>query len=147
MVPSLRILHRRIWLILAIVLPLIFVAALMAIERPRTNAGADGASAKALTQVNSSGQSELLGVVIRSEAGAAIYQQIEIRVKKAQAAPESLLYLDANNSAYLIGRLTTRGIHRYDISSLKLSNTTKVSVRLLDPIKKRDIHIVHLQNP
>lgn len=147
MVPTLRVWHRRIWLTLAIALPLMFIAAVMAIEYPRTDTLAGAIETPALPLIKGKGQSELMDVVFRTTPVDTVSQQLEIRLKKALAAPESLIYLDDSHSSFLIGRLTTRGLHRYDISGIRLSDSTRLSVRLLDPIKQAAITIVHLQKP
>lgn len=145
MVPQLRIWHYRIWLALAMALPALMVAAIFALGGEIPDAAAGKTSLAALPTVIAGGQSASNSVLLRSESDKGPAQQLEIQVNQTLKNPEVLVYLDfSSNTSQLLGRLTTMGVHRFDIQAEIPGNEIR-SIRLFDPIKNKVIDLIPIK--
>lgn len=141
MTPQLRKAHRYIWFSLAVLLPLGWLASILAIPdeiwqqpvRP-----VQPAQMPRLVRSKSSGDF-LLNL---REDSAGMRRQVEIFVKKPLNNPNTVAAAGANGEI-LLGLLGTRGVSRFDLDSLTARENSLI-IRLEDRIQGRLLRTVDL---
>ncbi len=141
MTPTLRKYHRRIWLVLAVLLPLLFVAAVVAIPDKRPDIVFDRQQAAALPHVLEEFETENFIVRIRSNPSK-VALQLEIEIKQPLTTASALVYLVNNTKekptdGILLGNLGPYGTHRF-----YLGNAPHKCILLFDAIKNRPIQTI-----
>ncbi len=119
MIKPLRKYHFFIWRILAVLLPVTFVAAILL----RPNSFVDH-------QQKENDFSFSIKTLTDSTA------QIKINVKNALKVPSCLVYASLSSEDVLLGKIENRGLHNFEI---KTQVEKSVSIRLYDAVHQREI--------
>lgn len=132
MTPALRKTHRYAWYTLAILLPMGWLAAILAIPDEIRQQPVRREQAPPLPVLAQSRQSgDLLINLRRDSAGAR--RQLEIFIQKPLTEPNTAVILENKPTDQPLGLLGTRGVRRFDLDSL----SGPVSIRLEDKIRGR----------
>lgn len=125
MTPSLRNAHRRIWFVLAILMPVIFIAAVYAIPKTQSDTSSRD-YVDVLPVVHHSGHSDQFSVKVRSNE-ANTSQQLEVMMNTPLTAPECLVYLKcAENEKILVGKLGSKGNYHFDLGNTAIAKQCQV---------------------
>ncbi len=141
MTPALRRAHRRIWYALAVLLPLGWLAAVLAIPQDVRQEPVRRPHLAALPLLLSSKESGPFLINLRGDS-ARVQKQLEILVKSPQTNPSTLVYWSGPGAqSSLLGALQTRGLYRFALDSLA-ARESGGTLRLEDPIERRTLRTV-----
>ncbi|HLF64243.1 MAG TPA: hypothetical protein VI603_10840 [Saprospiraceae bacterium] len=128
---------------MAIVLPLLYIAAIIAIPERIVDQQQKQNQAAPLPRILISANSSLCIVYVRSDASGTNLQ-LEIMLKKPLTEPEALVYLTPQSVAdkVLIGKLNSTGVYRFALKSgLELKNS---KVEFFNPLSNSVFHSITL---
>jgi hypothetical protein len=135
MTPQLRRLHRYTWYVLAVALPLGWIAAIRAIPPPVWQTPVRPAPPAAWPVVVASRTAGPYLINLRApQRGPA--RQVEITITRPQTSAGTLVYLARPGEEALLGALQTRGVYRFALDSAAASQGA-FGLRFVDPIKKQ----------
>lgn len=142
MTPALRRAHRRIWYALAILLPLGWLAAVLAIPGDLRQEPMRAPQAVALPVLLASKESGPFLINLRGDSSRT-RKQVEILLKSPQTNPSTLVYWSSadHRAPQLLGALQTRGLYRFALDSLTAQEPGG-TLRLEDPIERRTLRTV-----
>lgn len=138
MTRALRKRHLLIWCFLAILLPLGFVSAYLAIPEKVIDNTETRKIDEPLPKIFMSKDSEFLKINIRKTINQK-KQQLEIIIKKPLEAPCNLVYFSNSEfieNGVLLGILSSKGVYRFDLTNQEPIKN-KASVFIYDNIKKQ----------
>lgn len=141
MTPVLRKIHGVVWLCLAILLPLGWLAAIFAIPAPVYQQPIRPDQPQALPvlmETHSSG--DFVFNCRRDDSGTR--HQLEIFIKKPQNNPGTQVFeqVASNTPDRLLGTIQTRGIYRFDLTAIPDSGS--LIIILKDPVQNRILRTV-----
>ncbi len=140
MTPALRKTHRYAWYTLAILLPMGWLAAILAIPDEIRQQPVRREQAPPLPVLAQSRQSgDLLINLRRDSAGAR--RQLEIFIQKPLTEPNTAVILENKPTDQPLGLLGARGVRRFDLDSL----TPPVKLRFEDKIHGRVLRRVTME--
>lgn len=143
MTPSLRRAHRRIWLALAIVLPVVFIAAVASIPETQIAITQADDQPEALPQIRFTAETDHFILTVRADDMTA-EQQLEIRVKEPLEIPGCLVYLKCGDTEkLLIGKLGSKHAYRFSMETIPVSGAC--NIEFLNPFKNSVFESVGLE--
>lgn len=142
MTPALRRAHYRIWLALAVLLPLGWVAAILAIPGDIQQEPVRAPQIAALPVLLVSKESGSFLINLRTDSAGA-KKQLEILLKSPQTNPSTLVYwINAHQQRpVLLGALQTRGLYRFELDGAAARQPGD-TLRLEDPLQRRTLRTV-----
>jgi hypothetical protein len=148
MISQLRKRHLTIWMALAVLLPIGFIAAILSIPTPATMAQLASSVPPALPTVLASGETPELKLNRRTANQPD--QQLEVIIKQPLTHASALVYLSEEGKAMgkrpgtLLGRLGSKGVYRFAVPAV-LSTEKTWKVILYDALKDQRIQTILLQ--
>lgn len=139
MTPSLRRAHGVVWLLLAIALPVIFVAALLAYRSPLEQEPIGRLSPAPLPVLIRSAMTDSLDVTLRQGIQGA-GQQVEIRVKRSFAVPSAVVRIRERGAWRAIGLLDAPGVYRFPVTTVG----NPVRIEIVDNVHGRLLRTIQL---
>lgn len=136
MTPSLRRAHRTIWLLLAVGLPIGFVAALSAVKPPLMQSPIDQLPPAPLPIRRQSTTTDSLTVTLLQDAPGT-QQQIEIVVNQPAEVVTTVEVQEVGNWRAL-GLLNAPGVYRFALAN------AHPTIRLIDALHHRTLHTFQL---
>ena len=137
MTPALRKIHRYTWYSLAVLLPVGWLAAVVAIPDAVWQTPVRAELPAPLPLVSQSKESGDFIVNLRRDS-LGDRRQVEVIIKKPLTNPNTTLIL---NDRIVLGLLETRGIRRFDLDSLA-ARAARVELRFEDKIRQRVLRTV-----
>ncbi len=137
MTPALRKIHRYTWYSLAVLLPVGWLAAVLAIPAAVWQTPVRAELPAPLPLVSQSKESGDFIINLRRDS-LGDRRQVEVIIKKPLTNPNTTLIL---NDRIVLGLLETRGIRRFDLDSLA-ARAAKVELRFEDKIRQRVLRTV-----
>jgi hypothetical protein len=148
MISQLRRRHLTIWMALAVLLPIGFIAASLSIPTPATMTQLASSAPPALPTILASGETPELKFNRRTAAQSE--QQLEVVIKQPLTQASALVYLSEDPQAMekhpgmLLGRLGSKGVYRFAVPA-GLSAEKVWKVTLYDVLKDQSIQTILLQ--
>ena len=136
MIPKLRNQHRYTWMVLAVVLPIGFLAAWFAVPTTPTLQEIKGGNTEAYPQVVAQQEHELLHATLRSNDSQEC--QLELTLQQPLTLPFVRVYLHKQpafnpRNAQELGLLGEKATYQFFLDSIP---SMPVSLTVYDPIKK-----------
>lgn len=129
MVPELRKRHRRVWRMAALVLPLGFVLAIIALPKPVTQAQLYNNTTLPLHKLEQTRETAWL--LVRLFAADSLHKQLEITVKQPLNIPAAQVFWQ---NRYL-GNLGAKGVQRFALDSALVAETPYI-LEIKDPVNQ-----------
>jgi hypothetical protein len=147
MTPSLRKYHRLLWRLLSVAIPVVFIAAVVALPQVVKVQRPVDYQPGALPEVWKTASNEAFTAFWRGDNSDG-EQQLEIVVKTPLTTPATLVYLSEKPNSLpeqgiLLGKLTATGVHRFRLGN-RVSVDKTYTLLFFDPIKNRVIHTLSL---
>lgn len=139
MTPPLRRAHRIIWLLLAVMLPLGFVAALLAYRSPLQQEPVIQPQAAPLPIILRSVSTDNLVINLRRSAQGA-EQQLEITLKPPFEVPSAVVGIRQNGNWQTVGLLNAPGIYRFPVHL----TDAHLQVRIVDNLRRKTLQTLAL---
>ncbi|MFN7117584.1 MAG: hypothetical protein ACK4TA_12350 [Saprospiraceae bacterium] len=138
MVPELRRRHRLLWQMWAVLLPIGFVIAILALPKQPTQAQLYDNTAAPLDKLEQTRETEWL--LVRLFAADSLHKQLEITVKKPLNVPATQVFWQ---DRYL-GNLGAKGVKRFPLDSALLAGLPYV-LEIKDPINQNIFQTIIIQ--
>lgn len=136
MTPALRKTHRIAWFSLAVLLPLAWLAAVLAVPDKLCQEPARAPQPAPLGSIVQSKQSENLLLNLRSDAAGRRYQ-LEVLITKPLTSPNAVVWCkQADQTNKQLGLLGAKGVYRFDLDS---TATQTIEVTVTDELKKQQL--------
>lgn len=129
MVPELRERHRRVWRLAALVLPVGFVLAIIALPKQPTQTQLYNNTALPLHKLEQTRETEWL--LVRLFATDSLHKQLEITVKKPLNVPATQVFWQ---DRYL-GSLSAKGVQRFPLDSALVAEMPYI-LEIKDPVNQ-----------
>lgn len=148
MIHPLRRQHRYTWILLAILLPLGFTLAVIAIPEQKLHSKNLGfGKTGALMDIEKSAAGTQLKANLRKDPKQLV-RQIEIMVMHPLQSPSATVYLSPEasiniNGGQFLGQLGPKGVYRFNLDSVQ-SQYSEIHLLIYDPIKDQPIDQVRL---
>jgi|GEM_PF-709576 len=136
MTPALRKTHRIAWFSLAVLLPLAWLAAVLAVPDKLCQEPARAPQPAPLGSIVQSKQSENLLLNLRSDVEDSRYQ-LEILITKPLTSANAVVWCkQADQTNKQLGLLGAKGVYRFDLDS---TATQTIEVTVTDELKKQQL--------
>lgn len=126
MTPSLRRAHRIIWLLLAVILPVGFIAGLLAYQSPLYQEPVDQLPPAPLPILVHSVASDSVAVSLRRSVGGG-EQQLDVVLKQPFAVPSAVVRVRQNGNWRAVGLLNAPSTYRFRVPGM--DNPAQVEIR------------------
>ncbi|MEO6037233.1 MAG: hypothetical protein ABIQ93_02390 [Saprospiraceae bacterium] len=140
MTPTLRKIHRYTWFLLAILLPIGWLASIWVLPAGVWQTPIRSGQPEPLPRLMQSKQSGDFVINLRQDSIGAS-RQIEIFIKKPQTNPNTTVIVETEGQAWPLGLLGSRGVQRFALDSLT-AQSPAFNLRLEDRIQHRILRTI-----
>jgi len=147
MTPILRKYHRIVWFFMAGLLPVLFIAAILALPKDRLSQEVPNYQPKPLPMVVETAASSLFNARLREEPATG-EQQLEIELLRPLTNAAALIYITKSQTqepgdGVLLGTIASQNVYRFKVGHEVEEHPF---ILLFDPIKSQAIQTLRLAN-